>query len=279
MNPTVSGGIQLPELTTPATEGQILTGRQAIDQNGEILTGSMPEITVPNPTISVSNSGVVTASSAYSAGHTNGGTASNTYQLTAQAAKTITPSSSSQTAVASGRYTTGAITVAGDSDLVASNIRSGINIFGVTGNYSGEEEVIEEIVDSNISYSGRYVYITASQPVKELKGLMFRWARRSSGSWYGYWFYPTASTPWGETEFAKDDTGIATVIGGEVNGEIYVTEIAGSSSAYISSYSGNQIILRMNTSTSAEDVWGNYYHLGVEKGAYNSKNYIIYVPA
>ena len=231
------------------------------------------------PSISVSSSGLITASSTQSEGYVNSGTKSSTQQLTTQAAKTITPGRSSQTAVASGRYTTGNIIVAGDSNLVASNIKSGVNIFGVTGSYSGEEEVIEEILDSNISYSGRYVYITASQPVKELKGLMFRWARRSSGSWYGYWFYPKASTPYGETEFTKDDTGIATVIGGEMNGEIYVTEIAGASTAYISSYSGNQIILRMNTSTSAEDVWGNHYYLGVEKGAYNSKNYIIYIPA
>jgi hypothetical protein len=37
---------------------------------------------------------------------------SATQQLSTQAAKTITPSTSSQTAVASGKYTTGAITVA-----------------------------------------------------------------------------------------------------------------------------------------------------------------------
>lgn len=277
MNPIISG-TSLPELTTPATEGQILTGRQAIDQNGEILTGSMPEITVPNPTISVSNSGLITASSAYSSGHTNGGTASNTYQLTTQAAKTITPSRSSQTAVASGRYTTGNITVAGDTDLIASNIKSGVNIFGVNGTYSGEE-VIEEIVDSNISYSGRYIYITASQPVKELKGLMFHWARRSGGTWYGYWFYPTANVPWGETEFVKNDTRIANVHGGYSDGEVYVTTASGASSTNIYSYSGNQIILRMNTDTSAQNLWGDNYYLGVEKGSFNSENYIIYVPA
>lgn len=167
MNPIISG-TSLPELTTPATEGQILTGRQAIDQNGEILTGSMPEITVPNPTISVSNSGLITASSAYSSGHTNGGTASNTYQLTTQAARTITPSRSSQTAVASGRYTTGNITVAGDSDLIASNIKSGVNIFGVTGNYSGEEIVTEQ---PNITFSGRTITVTTTQNIKTVLGL------------------------------------------------------------------------------------------------------------
>lgn len=97
--------------------------------------------------------------------------------VTKQAAKTITPSTSSQTAVASGVYTTGAVTVAaipstyvkpttkkaattytpstsnqtiaagtycsgaqtikGDSNLVAGNIKSGVSIFGVAGSFEG----------------------------------------------------------------------------------------------------------------------------------------------
>ena len=57
--------------------------------------------------------------------------------ITTQAAKTVTPSTSNQTAVASGVYTTGAITVAGDADLKAENIKSGVEIFGVTGTYQG----------------------------------------------------------------------------------------------------------------------------------------------
>lgn len=48
---------------------------------------------------------------------------SNTSQLTVQAAKTVTPSEESQTAVAAGRYTTGAVTVAAiPSDYVGSDI-------------------------------------------------------------------------------------------------------------------------------------------------------------
>lgn len=52
-----------------------------------------------------------------------------------QAAKTVTPSASEQVAVNSGLYTTGAVKVAGDSDLVAGNIKSGVAIFGVKGTY------------------------------------------------------------------------------------------------------------------------------------------------
>ena len=80
-----------------------------------------------NPTISVNASGLITASvsgsksvtPAVSAGYVSSGTAgtvsvsgSNTQQLSTQAATTITPSTTSQTAVAAGKYTTGAVTVA-----------------------------------------------------------------------------------------------------------------------------------------------------------------------
>ena len=80
-----------------------------------------------NPTISVSSSGLITATTSasksvtpsISAGYVSSGTAgtisvsgSNTSQLSTQAAATITPSTSQQTAVAAGKYTTGAVVVA-----------------------------------------------------------------------------------------------------------------------------------------------------------------------
>lgn len=81
------------------------------------------------PVITVGSNGLITATA---------GEKSATKQLTTQAAKTITPSTSSQTAVSSGVYTTGAVTVAGDANLIAANIAKGVSIFGVTGTHSGE---------------------------------------------------------------------------------------------------------------------------------------------
>ncbi len=46
---------------------------------------------------------------------------------------TITPGTSNQT-ISSGQYLSGTQTILGDADLVAGNIRSGIDIFGVVGN-------------------------------------------------------------------------------------------------------------------------------------------------
>lgn len=51
--------------------------------------------------------------------------------------KSATPGASAQTITpSSGKYLT-SVSVAGDADLVAGNIKSGVNIFGVTGTYSG----------------------------------------------------------------------------------------------------------------------------------------------
>ena len=75
------------------------------------------------PSISVSSAGVITATATQAAGYVAADTTSSTFNLTTQAAKTVTPTESSQTAVASGRYTTGVVTVAAiSSDYVGSNI-------------------------------------------------------------------------------------------------------------------------------------------------------------
>jgi len=67
-------------------------------------------------------------------------TSSAGYQRTGtmptQAAQTITPGTTNKT-IASGRYLSGTQTIKGDSNLVASNIKSGVSIFGVAGNFAG----------------------------------------------------------------------------------------------------------------------------------------------
>lgn len=101
----------------------------ANDATFETMADNVSSLVIAEtPTISVSSAGLITATSAG---------LSATKQLTTQAAKTVTPSTSAQTAVASGRYTTGAVTVAGDANLLAENIKSGVSIFGVAGALAG----------------------------------------------------------------------------------------------------------------------------------------------
>ena len=57
--------------------------------------------------------------------------------LPTQGAKTVTPTTTEQIAVASGLYTTGDIKVAGDANLVPDKHCTGVSIFGVTGTHSG----------------------------------------------------------------------------------------------------------------------------------------------
>ena len=111
-------------------------------------TKSISTATQATPSVSIDSAGKITASATQTAGYVSAGTKTGTKQLSTQAAKTVTPSTSSQTAVASGIYTTGAVTVAGDANLIADNIKSGVSIFGVTGNYSGE------ILDYSTIYIG-----------------------------------------------------------------------------------------------------------------------------
>ena len=60
--------------------------------------------------------------------------------IPSQAGKTITPGTAQQTAISSGTYASGNILVAGDANLKAQNIKSGVSIFGVNGEYAGRDE-------------------------------------------------------------------------------------------------------------------------------------------
>ena len=92
------------------------------------------------PVISVSAGGLITATA---------GDKSATQQLPTQAAKIVTPGTGTQTAVASGRYTTGNVNVAGSANLVPENIKSGVNIFGVTGTFEGGTPETETVNGSS----------------------------------------------------------------------------------------------------------------------------------
>ena len=99
--------------------------------------GNSPRVEVATPMIAVSAGGLITATTEQEKGYVPGGTKTATQQLPTQAAKTVTPTTTNQTAVASGRYTTGDVVVSGDANLVPENIAEGVSIFGVQGTHSG----------------------------------------------------------------------------------------------------------------------------------------------
>lgn len=137
-----------PELqdktVTPSISAQTITADSGYDGLSKVTVSAMPTATQATPSITVNSSGLITATAAQTAGYVVVGIKTGTKQLTVQAAKTITPTTTAQVAVASGRYTTGAITVKGDANLVAANIAQGKTIFGVTGTHEGLDSVEQE---------------------------------------------------------------------------------------------------------------------------------------
>jgi hypothetical protein len=89
------------------------------------------------------------ATATQTAGYVSAGTKTSSLSLTTVASTTITPTSATQTAVAANRYTLGAITVAGDPDLLPENILSGVSIFGVSGTVSVVTYYSSSTVPSN----------------------------------------------------------------------------------------------------------------------------------
>lgn len=146
------GGKKLPKLTTPGTSSDLLTGKELIDQYGRKVEGSMPINSNEVPTFGTTElekSGRLRATAIYRKGFYNGGTSSTSYYLPTQAGTTITPGTETKTAVPSGKYTLGAVEVAGDSDLKAENIKKGVDIFGVSGNYTGDIKFSECTVQND----------------------------------------------------------------------------------------------------------------------------------
>ena len=166
-------------------------GSNGIEETGTIvtktsndLTASGATVTVPagyyasqatksvataiqaTPSISISSSGLITASATQSAGYVSSGTKSATKQLTTKQATTYTPSTSNQI-LSAGTYCTGAQTIKGDSNLVASNIKSGVSIFGVSGSYSGGD-IIKSGWKPNSGSIGSSVSSTISVPCNNI---------------------------------------------------------------------------------------------------------------
>lgn len=135
---TISGMIDAVERMTVVNGGSatnvtvkadaLVSGFTALNNAGAVITGTMPIVT-PTMASSVPNaiivpSGYVNSRHVMSVGSVYKGVT------------TIMPSVSAVT-ITSGNYITRDVTVKGDSNLVASNIKDGVTVFNVKGTYAG----------------------------------------------------------------------------------------------------------------------------------------------
>lgn len=144
-------GTDLPELTNPGVASDLLVNKQLIDQNGNIVNGSMPSVTQATPSISVSSSGLITASATQSGGKVTTGTKSATKQMTTKGATTITPTNTEQIAVSAGTYVTGDIKV-GAASGGSTEVEDAIVTCTLT-----------EYTNNRVALFGRYIFFRFTQ--------------------------------------------------------------------------------------------------------------------
>lgn len=166
INSLPEAGTDLPELSNEGTASDLLSGKQLIDSEGNVVNGVFTideelttqdnliaqiqtalegkaaglEPTLQEKTVSpTTSSQTVTPDSGYdglSKVTVNAIPSTYVEPTATKAATTYTPTTSDQM-IASGTYCSGTQTIKGDSNLVADNIKSGVSIFGVAGSYEG----------------------------------------------------------------------------------------------------------------------------------------------
>lgn len=136
INKVIYGGDTLIDLTSDTvTASDILTGKTAHDKSGAIITGTCP-FDSDTSADTATASEILSGSTAHARGTLLTGTMANNGSVTG----TISTKAGQYT-IPQGYHDGGgkvSISSTEQSKIIASNIKSGVSILGVTGSYSGE---------------------------------------------------------------------------------------------------------------------------------------------
>lgn len=141
-----------------AVETDVLSGKTFSNDSGTGKVGTMP------------NRGAVSQSLAINGSYTipqgyHNGAGQVTQSVATKGAQTYTPGITNQI-IAGGQYLINAQTILGSANLLASNIKDGVNIFGVVGTYTGEP-VHVQFSNKTIDSTDANGTVYANQYIKE----------------------------------------------------------------------------------------------------------------
>jgi hypothetical protein len=145
--------------------GQYLSGVQTISGDADLVSGNIRSGAnifgvAGNSNVVDTSSGTLTSGSQLLSGYR--GWADGVERvgtIPSKSSQTFTPGTTNQT-IASGQYLSGTQTIAGDADLVAENIKSGVNIFNVVGNLVQGKKFASGTLD--LFVNGAYTAINES---------------------------------------------------------------------------------------------------------------------
>ena len=166
----IETGIDISDATLTAAS-ELKKDIVAYSKTGTRIVGSLGQGTVNKPSISVNTAGKITASTSYTSGIIGQSTVSNTYQLSTQSETTITPGTEQTTAVTTGKYTTGPVYVAGDSNLSGNYIKRGVSIFGVSGFYDYNQVLVDSMFTQIGTGSSQTLRINLNKSFSNSEGI------------------------------------------------------------------------------------------------------------
>ena len=135
-----SGGVDLPELSNPGNADDLIVGKQLIDGDGEVVTGTNPYEKASTDAKVNEQADLLQQITTTLAG--------KTAVTPILQSKTVTPTTSSQSVTPDNGYDgLSKVTVEGDANLIPENIAKDATIFGVTGTHEGGEDVSAETTE------------------------------------------------------------------------------------------------------------------------------------